>query len=281
MQSFPEVIEADGVLLRPAVQSDLGAVATHLNMAEISRWMAAVKHPFTETDAEEILALADDPAQCLRVLEVNGTMVGCLRLSPEIWFWLAPSSQGQGLMSRALHAAITAYFNTPAPPLFASCRDDNLAALSLLSRLGFSRTPMRKRLFFHNEGRALSCIEHVLCVEQWLQLHPPRMTCGALALRPAVQKDAPVLATMFPRHGTEGSRSWPMPDRIGAFIERHRCRSHGSGLFVIEDKNRCLIGMVLLDKTRDTQTSQFITPETSDRYSEVIETLFRDDMAGS
>lgn len=279
MDSFPKVIAADGVLLRPAAHSDLAVVVAHLNMPDIARSMAAVRHPFTDADAAEILALADDPAQCLRVLEANGTMVGCLRLSPDIWFWLAPSAQGQGLMSRALHAAITAYFNTPAPPLFASCREDNLAAQSLLMRLGFSRMPMRKRLFFHNEGRALSCLEHVLCIEQWLQLHPPRMTCGALALRPAVQKDAPALAAMLPRQGTEGSRSWPMPDRIGAFIERHRCRSHGSGLFVIEDKNRCLIGMVLLDKTRDAQIPQFMTPEASDRYSEDIETLLRDCMS--
>ncbi len=281
MNSFPEVIEADGVLLRPAAQSDLGAVATHLNMPDVARWMATVRHPFTDADAEEILALAHDPSQCLRVLEVNGTMVGCLRLSPDIWFWLAPSAQGQGLMSRALHAAITAYFHTPAPPLFATCRDDNCAALSVLSRLGFSRMPMRKRLFFQNEGRALSCIEYVMCVEQWLQLHPPRLTCGSLELRPAVQKDAPALAKMLPRRGTEGSRSWPHPDRISAFIEHNRCRRHGSGLFVIEDKNRCLIGMVLLDKTREKQIPRFMTPEESDRYSENVENLFRDCMSGS
>ncbi|MCC5967345.1 MAG: GNAT family N-acetyltransferase [Natronohydrobacter sp.] len=280
MNSFPEVIAADGVLLRPADPNDLRTVVAHLNMPDIARWMATVRHPFTDTDAEEILALAHDPSQCLRMLEVNSTMVGCLRLSPDIWFWLAPPAQGQGLMSRALHAAITAYFNTPAPPLFATCREDNLAAQSLLSRLGFSRMPMRKRLFFHNEGRALRCLEHVLCTEQWLQLHPPRMTCGALTLRPAVQKDAPALATMLPHHGTEGRRSWPPPDRIGAFIEQNRCRSHGSGLFVIEDQNRCLIGMVLLDKTLEKQIPHFMTPEASDRYSEDIETLFRDYMAG-
>jgi RimJ/RimL family protein N-acetyltransferase len=281
LNSFPEMIAADGILLRPADRGDLAVIAAHLNLPDISRWMAAVRHPFTDADAAEILALAHDPSQCLRVLEARGTMVGCLRLSPDIWFWLAPSAQGQGLMSRALRAALAAYFNRPAPPLFATCRDDNLAALSLLSRLGFSKMPMRKRLFFQHEGRALNCLEHVLCAEQWLQLHPPRLTCGSLALRPTVQKDAPALAQMLPRRGTEGGSPWPHPETLGDFIERHRCRIRGRGLFTIEDDDRCVIGMALLGETPDRTNLRFMTAEASARHSKNVTKLLRDDLSGT
>ncbi len=38
--------------------------------------------------------------------------------------------------------------------------------------------------------------------------------------------------------------SWPGPEALNRFIERNRCRVPGRGLFVIEDGNRRVVGMV-------------------------------------
>lgn len=268
LSEFPEMIETEGVFLRPMMQADLATVVAHLNDPAIARWMAAIRLPCTDADAEEILSLSRDPAQCLRVLEKDGAMIGCLRLAPNIWFWLAPGSQGHNLMSHVLRAAIAAYFRHPAPPLLATCREDNHPAQSILSRLGFSRGPASKKMFFHNEARALPCHEYVMCAEQWHLLYPPKMTHGPLLLRPAVQKDAPILARMLPRHEVGEDEIWPCDDAaIGAFIETHRCRIPGRGLFAMEDDNRRVIGMALLDDASAIRAVRFQTPEEASRYT--------------
>lgn len=243
LRSFPDQIEAEGVCLRPMKNSDLSVVMEQLGNPDIAPWMAAVRQPFTYEDAEEILALALDPAQCLRMIEVEGSIVGCLRLAPDVWFWLAPAAQGQGLMLRALRAAIGAHFASQAQPLFATCREDNHAAQALLIRLGFSRMPTRKRVFFQYEERALTCHEYVMSCEQWLLLYPPTVTMGPLRLRPASQKDAPTLRLMLPRPGHDDDAFWPHQDNLSDFLEQHRCRIPGRGLFVIEDVNRRVLGI--------------------------------------
>lgn len=272
MNDFPGTIDADDLLLRPIEDGDIPMIVRHLGDPETARWMAAVKHPFGQVEAEEILAIGKDPDRRLRVLAKEGSMVGCLCLVPDVWFWLDAASRGQGLMARAMQAAITAHFATMSPPLLATCREDNHPSQGLLSALGFSRRPTGRRMFFQSEGRACPCHDYVMTSEQWLQLHPPVRQIGPVTLRPATQKDAPTLVMMLPRGDRLGI--WPGPEALGRFIEQHRCRIPGQGLFVVEDGNRRVMGMVLLRDPTDS-AFRFLTPEDAARYAQDLETALR------
>lgn len=266
MSQFPDQIETPGALLRPMRSADLPQVVAHLGDPEIARWMAAIQHPFGIRDAECVLALGRDDARRLRVLEADGAMVGCLALVPEIWFWLDPAARGRGLMSGALRAAIAAQFAHAAPPLLATCRGDNAPSLALLSQLGFSRMPAGRRMFFACEGGARPCHDHVLTPEQWLMLHPPLLRSGLLNWRPALQKDAAILVQMLPADGAADRGPWPHPPALGAFIETHRCRLPGRGLFLAQDDDRRVIGMALVDADGGPCATRFLTAEDAARH---------------
>lgn len=270
MNNFPDRLETGEILLRPMAESDRPTLIRQLGDPEIACWMAAVRRPFGSDEADEILALGRDPSRRIRVLETDGAMVGCLCLSPDLWFWLDPAAQGRGLMSRALRAAISAQFSTPAPPLLATCRDDNTPSQALLSALGFSRRPTGRRMFFQGEGRALPCHGYVMTPEQWLLLHPPVLCHGTLTLRPAQQKDAP----MLPRPRPDASH-WPLDAARSVFIETHRCRTPSRGLFVLEDANRRIVGMVLLDGTT-APPALYQTPQDEARYVPALAALLRE-----
>lgn len=264
MDDFPDIITVDEICLRPMTAVDTRMVLKHLGEADTARWMAAVKQSFGLAEAEEILAIGQDNDRRLRVIELDGAMVGCLCLLPDLWFWMDPAFRGRGLVSRALAAAITAHFSASAPPLVATCREDNHASRAVLSSLGFSRKPRSRRMFFQSEGRSLPCLDHVMTSEQWMYLRPPVQQCGAVSLRPATQKDAPTLTLMLP--GREHSAGWPGPEALNRFIERHRCRVPDRGLFVVEDGNRRVVGMVLRHGTGE-RALRFLTPEDSTRYA--------------
>lgn len=273
MSSFPDQIDAGGALLRPMRSTDLPCLTRQLGDPRIARWMAAMRQPFGPAEAEQILALSREPVRRLRVVETGGAMVGCLALCPDVWFWLDPAAQGRGLMSAALQAAIAAQFARPAPPLLATCRTDNAASLSLLARLGFSRMPAIRRMFFAGEGRSQPCHDHVLSSELWLLLHPPVLRAGSITLRPALQKDAAALMQMLPGGGRVGSGPWPRPEALAAFIETHRCRRPGHGLFVALDEARRIVGMALFDADRQDCATLFLTGEDEARHAEALNCL--------
>ncbi len=272
MTGFPDEIETEVCLLRPMASKDLAMVETHLSDPEIARWMAAVKHPFGRRDAEEILALSAEPSRGIRILEKDGVMIGCLGLSPDVWYWLDRGARGNGIMFHALRKAISAYFTRLAPPLIATCRDDNLSSQALLSRLGFSRIPVQKRMFFQIEGGAQPCHDHVMTSEQWLQLHPPILRQGSITLRPATQKDASTLMLMLPSAETSDEGIWPQAETLNTFIETHRCRTAGQGLFVAEDEHRRVIAMVLLHPPLSPDI-RYLSKEDNNRHAQHIETL--------
>ena len=149
MVPFPDRLDVGDVSLRRMQAGDLPAIARQLGTPEIARWMAAARQPFGLAEAGEILALSQEPAQRIRVLERGGEVIGCLRLAPEMWFWLDAVAQGGGIMSTVLRAAISAHFAEPSPPLIACCRDDNVASQGVLVGLGFSRAPARRRESLH------------------------------------------------------------------------------------------------------------------------------------
>lgn len=261
MKNCADILQQDDLLLRPLTQADLPTIARDLGDARVARWLAAVRQPFDAAAADEILAHSRDPGEMMRVIEQDGAVVGGLCIGAALWYWLTPDCWGQGLMQRALRMAIGARFCLPAPPVVATCHDDNTASQQLLTRLGFAPCPDGRRMFFHATQRAAPCRDYLLTPEQWHLLNPRIMTVGHTTLRPALQKDAPALVHILPCPGAE---PWPDHEMLNAFIETHRFRGPARGLFVVQDENRRSIGAALVQSNRT--SLRFLSDEDKARH---------------
>lgn len=270
MTEFPDLLEQDDLRLRPLTERDLPDVARQIGDDGVAPWLAVVVQPFDAAQAAALLAHSRHPGEDLRLIELDGAVAGGLCMGHALWYWLAPAFWGQGLMQRALMLAIAARFARSAPPLAATCREDNAPSRALLARLGFSVSPAGRRMFFQSTQQAEPCRDYLMAPEQWHLLHPPKLAAGRATLRPARQQDAATLAKMLPRPSEVGP--WPEAEKLPAFIETHRFRGPPRGLFVIEDDNRRSVGMALLwDRGTDLL---FLSEGDADRHrAEVVEAL--------
>ncbi|MDW3224332.1 MAG: GNAT family N-acetyltransferase [Paracoccaceae bacterium] len=249
MDEFPEILEQDGLRLRPPTQSDLPAIASQINDDRVAPWLATVTRPFDDAAARALLDHGRHPGEHLRLIERNGTRVGGVCLGRGLWFWLAPAFWGNSIMHRALTLAIGTRFQQPAPPLIATCHDENSASRALLARLGFARSPTGRRMFFHGKQSSEPCHDHLLTPEQWHLLHPPIIVVGRTRLRPARQVDAATLALMLPQ-ARDGRGLWPEAEGLPTFIETHRFRGPRQGLFMVEDDTLRSVGMALIQRPK-------------------------------
>lgn len=243
MHNFPDTLNQGGLRLRPPTATDLPDLLRHLNDPRVARWLAAVPQPFDTGAAGELLAHGMHAGENLRLIELDGSVVGGLCIGASLWYWLAPAFWRRGLMQRALDLAIPTYFTQPVPPLIATCHTENVASRSLLARLGFAQCLAGRRMFFQSTQTAEPCLDYLMAPEQWHLLHPPVIPVGPVSLRPAQQKDARSLAFLLARAEKD---VWPTADALPSFIENHRFRGLGRGLFVIVDENRRSIGMALV-----------------------------------
>ncbi|WP_323770151.1 GNAT family N-acetyltransferase [Antarctobacter sp.] len=243
MDSFPETLEQDDLLLRPPTEADLSDIARQLGDPRIAPWLATVAQPVDTQQARALLIHGQHPGEEVRLIQRGGSVVGALCIGASLWYWLDPEHWRHGIMQRALTMAIHARFARPAPPLVATCHEDNTPSRALLGQLGFAPYPVGRRMFFHGTQRAEPCRDYLLAPEQWHLLHPPEISAGQATLRPARQSDAATLARMLPRAGTA---PWPVAETLPVFIETHRFRGPREALFVIEDDTRRTIGMALI-----------------------------------
>jgi hypothetical protein len=121
-------------------------------------------------------------------------------------------------------------------------------------------------MFFPVEGGALPCDDYVMTSGQWMLLQPPTMEIAGLKLRPAGLKDAPRLSLLLPRAGQGAESPWPAPANLLDFIERHRCRSPGTGLFVVEGPLGSTLGIALLLGAKEAAELRFATAQDDERY---------------
>ncbi len=231
-------------VLRKLALADLPQVIRQLNDPHIAGWLAAVPHPFQPEDATELLASVQPPDNHARVIASQADpdeVLGCLCLGTNTWFWLAPGAWGQGVMQAALEQAIPAFFARNPCPIYASARDDNAASRAVLQKLGFAQLPAPRRMFFHGAGRSFLCRDFVLSPEQWVLRSPPVVDAGGAELIPATRRSIPALAGLLPGHAP-----WPASDELVSFVDRFRYRGADSGLFLIRDDTRRVIGAALL-----------------------------------
>jgi RimJ/RimL family protein N-acetyltransferase len=263
MQEFPEDLTDGHLTLRPALRADLSAVARQLNDPRVARWLAAVSYPF---DPEELLTHGDHPGEALRLIEIGGDMAGGLCVGSTLWYWLTPERCREGIMNRALRLALTTRFASPAPPLHATCHEENHASRALLSGLGFAPLPGRRRMFFHGTGRSEPCRDYLLAPEQWHLLNPPEIMTETAWLRPALQKDASALMSLLP---VSPENIWPGPEALASFLERHRYRGGATGLFAVVDELRRTVGMALIG--HGAPQLRFLTPADEQRHRPSVE----------
>ncbi|MBY6122377.1 GNAT family N-acetyltransferase [Mameliella alba] len=266
VHDFPARLVAEEFCLRPMSEGDLPEAVRQLSDERVAPWLAAVAQPFGPTEAQALLEHSQHPGEHLRIIEIQGAAAGCICLGAGLWYWLDPAFQGRGVMSAALHLALAEWFSRPAPPLLAACRTDNAASLSLLARLGFARCPGSRRMFFQTSGRSHPCHDFLMAPEQWHLLNPPRYDLDGLSLRPARQKDVPMLALMLPG----ATPPWPTAEALPGFVERHRFRGAASGLFVIEDKLDRSIGMALM-VAGDPPALAFLSSDEANAHADLVE----------
>lgn len=269
MSDFPDVLQQDDLRLRPLTEQDLPEVAAQIGDSRVAPWLATVAQPFDAAAANALLAHSRHPGEDLRLIERDGAVAGGICMGHALWYWLAPTYWGQGLMQRALLLAVAARFARPAPPLIATCHEDNSASRAVLSRLGFAPSPIGRKMFFHSTQRAEPCRDHLMAPEQWHLLHPPSVTAGSATLRPARQQDAATLARMLPR-ASAGAAPWPEAEALPDFIEAHRFRGSPQGIFVIEDDNRRSVGVALIHE--DGGHVCFLSEEDEARHRAIVET---------
>lgn len=266
MDRFPDILVQDDLALRLPTDADLPEITRQLSDRRIARWLAIVAQPVDPEQARALLIHGQHPGEELRLIAQENRVVGAVCIGASLWYWLDPDHWRQGIMKRALTLAIRTRFAHPAPPVVATCHEDNEASRALLTRLGFAPSPKGRRMFFHSTQAAEPCRDYLLAPEQWHLLHPPEITAGQTILRPAKQADAAALTHTLAH---AGPGPWPTPDTLPAFIETHRYRGRAEGVFVIVDDNRRSIGMALLG--RDGPALCFLTDADESRHRAGIE----------
>ncbi|SNS86758.1 GNAT family N-acetyltransferase [Antarctobacter heliothermus] len=266
MDGFPDILEQDDLTLRPPTDADLPEITRQLSDQRIARWLATVAQPVDPDQARTLLSHGQHPGEAFRLIERENRVVGALCLGASVWYWLDPEHWREGIMRRALKLAIRSRFAHPAPPLVATCHEDNDASRALLIRLGFAPCPVGRRMFFQGTQAAEPCRDYMLAPEQWHLLHPPEIIAGQVLLRPARQTDAATLGHMLPRAGTG---PWPAAEALPTFIETHRFRGRPEALYVIVDDNRRCIGMAL--SGHDHTALRFLSAEDETRHRARIE----------
>jgi RimJ/RimL family protein N-acetyltransferase len=109
--SEPVVVDAETVL-RPWRLDDADAVTEACNDAEMARWLPLPK-PYTRDDALDYFGVVEEGWQSGESLtfciDHRGTPAGSIELSPRadpptVGYWLAPTSRGNGVMTKAVRA---------------------------------------------------------------------------------------------------------------------------------------------------------------------------------
>jgi RimJ/RimL family protein N-acetyltransferase len=135
------------LLLRPGWVEDAPALARAIGDRAIVRNLARVPWPYGVGDAEQFLALPQEPARprFLVFLRDSAELVGCVGLhgdaDAELGYWFARAHWGKGLATEAGQAVIDlADASLRLPRLISSHAVDNPASGRVLAKLGFRPT---------------------------------------------------------------------------------------------------------------------------------------------
>jgi RimJ/RimL family protein N-acetyltransferase len=174
-------LQTPRLLLRPAQIGDAEPIARYLNDFDVAGNLARVPYPYHLSDAKAWLRTrrANLPAEDTNFsieLPEHG-LVGHVgfHLGPQgpiIGYWLGKPFWGRGIMSEAVEASLSWFFDaTPAPVVYSGVFHFNAASLAIQTKLGFTEIG-RSTLLCLARGAEVAHIDTQLTRSVWKSRKP-------------------------------------------------------------------------------------------------------------
>ncbi|WDZ86992.1 GNAT family N-acetyltransferase [Micromonospora cathayae] len=162
----PQVIEGDGVRLRPYRDSDLADIAAGCADPLTQRFLGGLPHPYTEADARWWLTEGDpatwarggaayaiaDPESDRLLGAVGLDRVVALRDQAEIGYWVAPWARGRGVASAATRALTAHALASGFVRLELLTQPENAASQRVALAAGYRHEGVRRAASRHADG---------------------------------------------------------------------------------------------------------------------------------
>ena len=155
------------LVLRPWVEDDVAWLVTACNDPEITRWIPVIPSPYTEEDArafigggsrsspeyavpEHSFAIAVDESPAGAI----GMSVNSMNYRGRIGYWVAASSRGAGVCTRALRLLSRwAFDDLELRRLELITDPDNVASQRVAEKVGYRREGVMRSHLLHPDGR--------------------------------------------------------------------------------------------------------------------------------
>jgi RimJ/RimL family protein N-acetyltransferase len=174
-------ITTERLKLRPLEPDDAQAIANLVGNWNVARWLSQVPFPYALADADAFIvhARTGAPADVGTVAAItrDDQLLGLVSIEPrhrgmELGYWLGEPFWGNGYMSEAAAALVSAFFSlTRADQLQSGYFDGNHASARILTKLGFEACGQGQQMSIPN-GRAMPDTAMRLTRERFAELHP-------------------------------------------------------------------------------------------------------------
>ncbi len=149
------------LVLRPWGDDDVPAIVEGCNDPEVARWIPLIPHPYTREDAVAFLRGDVAPADHRLAVTIDGAVVGGIGMKVNtndyrgrIGYWMAASSRGQGICTRALRLLSRFGLDDLELQRLDLITDpDNLASQRVAEKVGFRREGVLRAHLRHRDGR--------------------------------------------------------------------------------------------------------------------------------
>ncbi|WP_321363863.1 GNAT family N-acetyltransferase [uncultured Celeribacter sp.] len=149
--------------LRALRPEDAPDIVRALNDFEVSKWLTPVPYPYSVHDANwftrRVAAIA-----FVYGLEFQGRIIGTIGCEGEFGYWLGRAYWGQGLMTEAARAVLTAWFAEGHDQIEAGYFTENARSSHVLRKMGFVETG-QSRSFSLAQGQEVDRIDMILTRE--------------------------------------------------------------------------------------------------------------------
>jgi RimJ/RimL family protein N-acetyltransferase len=138
-----QVLKTKRLELRAPLESDAEALTAALNNYEVTKWLAKVPNPYTESDALAFIAMNEGKKLPNYHIFQNEDLIGGIGLGGLVGlgYWLVPAVWGKGIATEASAALLDRHFeNVDAAPILSGYLADNVGSAKVQKKLGFRVT---------------------------------------------------------------------------------------------------------------------------------------------
>jgi RimJ/RimL family protein N-acetyltransferase len=149
------------LVLRPWTEDDVPALVAGCNDPEIAHWIPTIPHPYTDADALAFIRGEVRGDHEALAIEVNGNVVGGIGIGVNtndyrgrIGYWVAASTRGRGVATRALRVLSRHALDVRGLQRVDLITDpDNIASQRVAEKVGFEREGVLRAHLRHPDGR--------------------------------------------------------------------------------------------------------------------------------